>query len=770
MKSHVHVVQCDYKSKCASSLTRLEIFLLSCLTILVLVFLSTCALWFFVLGGRNVFRHKTWNTFLQMDEIQSSWAFDKSAIHSERRICTSRECTKMASLFISNMNERVDPCDDFYEFACGNYATERELGANRPMRHTIIDAQSYLNKQIAHVLRKDIKDTEKPWDRMTKTYFAKCMDESEIERTGKESILGLLDKIGGWPVLQKSWTEYNSSHEVYLARVMNLTSISSIFFELTVSHNPKNSSETIIELDQPKFGLGSRWPYLEGLNNPTIKNYTHLITETAVLLGAEISRAEKEMKEIVDLECKLALISSDDADRGDPDRGNNPYTIKHLKLAFPELDFAGFMKVVLDGYADVLDSDTVIIREVSYMKRAQNLLKLTPKRVIANYISWRIVQGITPLLPNKLRQLFYEFKANQTGMVHMAPEDRWVDCVNLAVILFDIPVGKLFVDNYFDEKFAIPKVKEMTDYFKSTFIKQLYELNWMDEATKQKAIKKSHMIQYKLGYPPEMYNDTWMNLNWNLTPTSIKETVLEFTIRVKRKRLVDELMKYKRPVDRDFWYQSPAQVDAFYAPNLNEMIFPAGILQYPFLESNVPNYVTFAMVGAVISHELTHAFCSQGSRYDEFGNLNDWWDMETAGKYFDKADCFVKQYEDEKIPELNGQRLNGRLSLGENIADNGGVKTAFRAYSAWKSETEKTEPALPGLQNFTNEQLFFIAYANNWCSMVHPDYAGQLLTGDVHAPARLRAVIPLRNRAEFSRVYKCPLGSRMNPQQKCSLW
>lgn len=196
----------------------------------------------------------------------------------------------------------------------------------------------------------------------------------------------------------------------------------------------------------------------------------------------------------------------------------------------------------------------------------------------------------------------------------------------------------------------------------------------------------------------------------------------------------------------------------------------------------MPNYVSFAMIGAVISHELTHAFCSQGSRYDEQGNLNDWWDLSTAQRYFDKADCFVGQYEAERVPELGGQRVNGRLSLGENIADNGGVKTALRAYSAWAGGQTGAEPALPGFQNFSAEQLFFLAYANvsarlpsphgtqNWCSLVHPRFAGQLLSGDVHAPARLRATIPLRNRAEFGRAFGCPLGSPMNPRRKCSLW
>jgi predicted metalloendopeptidase len=151
--------------------------------------------------------------------------------------------------------------------------------------------------------------------------------------------------------------------------------------------------------------------------------------------------------------------------------------------------------------------------------------------------------------------------------------------------------------------------------------------------------------------------------------------------------------------------------------------------------------------------------------------LNDWWDVNTAEKFYEKAECFVKQYEDEKIPEAGGQKLNGRLSLGENIADNAGIKTAYAAYKSWGNEnSEVQEPALPGFQNFTSEQIFFIAYANNWCSVMRPQHIIQLINTDVHAPGRFRAQIPLRNRPEFSRAFSCPKGSAMNPENKCAIW
>ncbi|CAJ0939477.1 unnamed protein product, partial [Mesorhabditis belari] len=229
------------------------------------------------------------------------------------------------------------------------------------------------------------------------------------------------------------------------------------------------------------------------------------------------------------------------------------------------------------------------------------------------------------------------------------------------------------------------------------------------------------------------------------------EPLLHLTIRLKLERYKEELERLDEPLDRSTWYQSPAQVDAYYAPNNNEMIFPAGIMQFPFLTI------------------VSHAFDDQGGRYDEWGNLNDWWDAETAQKFADKTQCFVEQYGSVEIKEAK-IRLNGRLSLSENIANNGGVKTAFNAYKAWRKNATEDEPALPGFQNFTSEQMFFLAYVNNWCLVVRPKHYVQLVMADVHAPSKYRAIIPLQNRKEFSEAWKCRDGSMMNPRHKCQVW
>uniref|UniRef100_A0A915Q5R5 Peptidase M13 C-terminal domain-containing protein n=1 Tax=Setaria digitata TaxID=48799 RepID=A0A915Q5R5_9BILA len=188
-------------------------------------------------------------------------------------------------------------------------------------------------------------------------------------------------------------------------------------------------------------------------------------------------------------------------------------------------------------------------------------------------------------------------------------------------------------------------------------------------------------------------------------------------------------MRLKKFVDTRIWFQGPAQVDAYYAPNLNEM----------------------------------------SGRFDEYGNLHNWWDAKTAKKFHEKTDCFIKQYNAVKVEEA-GVYLNGQLSVGENIADNAGVKTALIAYKSWLEENAYQEAALPGFQNMTSMQMFFLAYANNWCSLIRPKHYLQIIMADVHAPSKYRAIIPLQNRPEFSEAFHCPIGSPMNPVKKCSIW
>ncbi|VDK42045.1 unnamed protein product [Anisakis simplex] len=756
--------------------SRLEVCLIFFSSVLLCSLIGVCVLWLVILQGYRQIFDGTFFSPIFLTSVSSEdnvkLAYDKSATHHNNVVCTSKECVLIAGFLAGNLNDKIDPCDDFYEFACGNYGLNRHLPASKPLRHTLSDMQTRLNKQVKKLLDSPITETDRKWDRLAKRYYKKCLQEEVLERNGVSAIRKLLRDLDGWPVLDgDDWREWSHSWEKQLAIVLNRTGVNAVIVELAVSHDPDNSSRSIIELDQPKWGVGSRWPYLTGPDDRMIQNYTSLMIQTAVNLGADRKIAERDMREAMEFELKLVNFSADEMVRRDPDRSNNPFQLWQLKDMFPYINFDEYIRTVFKDLVEITPNDTVIMREIEYFRGIQHVMRTTNKRTLSNYVEWRIVQVYSLFLPPTMREPFYEFKANQTGMFNSPIPERWEDCVFLSLAMLDMPVGKLYVEHYFDKERAMRKMTELTTYFKNELISQLHSVDWMDDMTKKRAIEKAKCIEYKSGFPSYIFNETWMNQNWGGEEPTDSEPLLQLTVRIKLARVADELVRLKKPVDRSIWFQSPAQVDAYYAPNLNEMIFPAGIMQFPFMSVGVPNYITYAMVGAVVGHEVSHAFDDQGGRYDKVGNLNDWWDGQTANKFYEKTECFIKQYEAVKVEEV-GVHLNGRLSVGENIADNGGVKTALMAYKSWIKNTTSTEASLPGFQNFTSEQMFFLAYANVSFVLLslRPKHYVQLIMTDVHAPSKYRAIVPLRNRIEFADAYHCAPGTPMNPVQKCAVW
>lgn len=748
--------------------TYLEIGLLVFSSILVSLLIGVSSLWLFA------YQSSSFPSSVKRDLFEDanllSVGIDESALYHNGYVCTSRECAQISGFFASNLNEKVNPCDDFYEYACGNYPINRHLPSNKAIRHTLSDMQNRLNKQIRKLLQAPVTDTDKPWNRLAKQYYQKCLNEEELEATGASSMRKLLRDLGGWPVLEgHNWKPWDNSWEKQLAHIMNRTGVNAIILELAVSHDPLNSSRFIIEVDQPKWGVGSRWPYLGGIDDLVIQNYTSLMVQTAINIGADPTQAKHDMKKAIEFELRLVNFSADEMTRRNPERGNNRFQLWQLGSIFPHIDLITYIHTMFGGLEKLSPNDTVIIREPEYFHRIQEVMRRSSKQTIANYVLWRVIQGYSPFLSPVMREPFYAFKANQTGLPSIPIPDRWEDCVFLATVMIDMPVGRLYVANHFDQLRSMKKMNDLTKHFKNELIKQLQNVDWMDEETRRRAVIKAQHINYKSGFPPYIFNESYMEKNWALPETTANESLLEFTIRIKCVRITDELMRLKKFVDTSIWFQGPAQVDAYYAPNLNEMIFPAGILQFPFMSPGVPSYITYAMVGAVIGHEVSHAFDDQGGRFDEYGNLHNWWDVETARKFYEKTECFIKQYNAVKVEEV-GVHLNGQLSVGENIADNAGVKTAFIAYKSWVEENSRQEAALPGFQNMTSTQMFFLAYANNWCSLIRPKHYLQIIMADVHAPSKYRAIIPLQNRPEFSEAFHCPKGSRMNPIKKCSIW
>ncbi|VDM96982.1 unnamed protein product [Thelazia callipaeda] len=476
--------------KCILGFTCLEIALLILSFLLLCALVGISVLW--ILFYRDTSSANAEKRDLLEKANLLSVGVDESASYHGGYVCTSRECVLIAGFLAGNLNEKINPCDDFYEYACGNYGINRHLPSSKAIMHTLSDMQNRLNKQVKKLLQASVTDEDKPWDRLAKQYYQKCLDEEALKATGVSSVRKLFQDLGGWPVLEgQTWRPWNHTWGKQLAIITNKTGINAILLELAVTHDPSNSSKCVIEIDQPKWGVGSRWPYLAGINDSVIQNYTFLMIQTAVNIGADRIHAENEMMKVIEFELLLVKFSADEMTRRNPERGNNRFQLWQLRHLFPDIDLVEYIYAVFDGLEELSPNDTIIIREPEYFR-------------------------YSPFLPPSMREPFYAFKANQTGMPNIPVPERWEDCVFLSTVMIDMPVGKLYVENHFDKIKSMDKMNDLTKHFKNELIRQLQTVDWMDNETRRRAIKKAKHINYKSGFPSYIFNETYMQKNWNL--------------------------------------------------------------------------------------------------------------------------------------------------------------------------------------------------------------------------------------------------------------
>ncbi|XP_068738142.1 endothelin-converting enzyme 1-like, partial [Montipora capricornis] len=406
--------------------------------------------------------------------------------------------------------------------------------------------------------------------------------------------------------------------------------------------------------------------------------------------------------------------------------------------------------------------EKILAYPASYYTRLVDLLenktKTDPKTVV-NYIIWTLINRFMRVLPQDYRDAYSDFvftvQGNQT-------RERWIACISGMQDLFGMPLGLLFVDAAFDEgsKAAVTK---MTRLMKQEFIKNLDSLEWMSYETKAKAKEKALAIQEDIGYPDYIKNSK--ELASHFTSLTVGDTLFN--------NFVSSLTFYanfshgslKKPVDKDQWFLGPSQVNGYYSPRQNRIVFLAAILQPPFYNPREPEYLNYGGIGVVVGHEITHGFDSAGRLFDKDGNLNNWWSGVSSRGFTARLGCLATQYSKY---EVYGQKINGNQTLNENIADNGGIKLAFNAYKTLV-EREGTEGALPGL-GLTEEQLFFVGFARPWCSLYKKKAALLQLATDSHTFPQYRIIGTLQNYDKFAEAFKCKSDSPMNAKKKCSLW
>ncbi|EDO31998.1 predicted protein, partial [Nematostella vectensis] len=333
-------------------------------------------------------------------------------------------------------------------------------------------------------------------------------------------------------------------------------------------------------------------------------------------------------------------------------------------------------------------------------------------------------------------------------------DPRWQDCTSGVSGTFGMAIGLLFVDQTF-KKESKTSAERMIKDIRNVFIDNLQNLNWMDEKTRKVAKEKAEAIRENIGYPDFIKNKTALELEYS----GVRVVYTYF--RQHSENLLSVIVNFR-------WSMNPPTVNAYYSSTDNKIVFPAGILQDPFYEGDHPNSLNYGGIGMVVGHEITHGFDDNGRKFNKDGNLLTWWTNNSIEAFKKKTDCLVKQYSSY---EFHGKKLNGLQTLGENIADNGGIKQSFQAYQKWKKDNNvEEEKRLPGLEKLSHDQLFFLSFAQIWCSAYRPEAAIRAIENGVHSPGKLRVIGSLSNSNEFAEAWKCPVGSRMNPKDKCAVW
>ncbi|CAO1406059.1 unnamed protein product [Diamesa serratosioi] len=704
--------------------------------------------------------------FLYLINVFIAVALSMETSEKTIEVCLTAGCVEAAQSISMHMDQTVDPCDDFYHFACGSFVNETIIPDDKIFVDTFSIILDKVLDQLRTLINVPVNDSEIDPFKLVKKVYKSCMNTSLIQDRGIKPLVEIHETLKGWPILKgDKWNESSWSWQNASLTSSNLGYTTDYIFKLTVAADRLNNTNRIIYIEQPTLVL-SRDILLKGLSNTIVQAYYSYQVDMAVLYGADKSCAEKEMKEVLEFEIALANISLPNEKRRNATALYNPMTIKDLQIKYPYNQWLEYFNVILPEKIQLKEDEIIIVSVISFFDELGKLLEKTPKRTMANYIMWRITGFSSYFLTENIRKRQLQYSTIIDG--NQQQEPRWKECINIVNTYLPIAVGSLYVRKHFQKK-SKTLVYEMVTRVKAEFKKILETVTWLDDKTRKSALKKLKYMATYIGYPDEILKDKKLIEFYKNAEIEESEHYLESILKINKFIANRSYYRLRDPVNKTNWFThaKPADVNAHYSKSLNSIRFPAGILQGHFFSADRPNYINYGAIGFVIGHEITHGFDDQGRQFDLEGNLVDWWQEDTKVAYLEKAKCIIEQYGNFTEPNVD-LPLNGINTQGENIADNGGIKEAYLAY---KKLVEKNgqEPKLPSL-NYSSSQLFWISAAQTWCSVYRPEVKRILIANDAHAPGQFRVLGTLTNSKEFSADFKCAIGTPMNPVQKCEVW
>uniref|UniRef100_A0A671MTD8 Endothelin-converting enzyme 1 n=1 Tax=Sinocyclocheilus anshuiensis TaxID=1608454 RepID=A0A671MTD8_9TELE len=668
-------------------------------------------------------------------------------------MCLSEPCVSVASTVLWALDRSVDPCQDFYNFACGGWMRKNPLPEGKSRWGPFSNLWEHNMAIMKNLLGKNHKACT-----IFIIIMLNCNKNLLLLLFWYIIINNVFFQTGGWG-LKDPWDKDNFQE---VLRIVSASFRTSPFFTVFVSTDSKSSNSNIIQVDQSGLGLPSREYYLnKTANEKYLKAYLNFLVELGILLGGSEETSQKMMQEIIDFETALAHITVPQEERRDEMKIYHKIQAKELATLAPAVDWMPFLSAVFTPVA-LNDSEPVVVYAKEYLQKVSELISNTNKSVLNNYMIMKVVWKMVSILDQRFQDAEQRFLEVMYG-TKKSCTPRWKLCVSDTDSALGFALGALFVKATFSED-SKAFVEDMVSEIKWAFEDSLKTVGWMDPKTKKAAKEKADAIYNMVGYPKFIMKPKELDMVFNdfdVVSDLYFQNVMNyynFSARVTSNQL-------RKAPNRDQWSMTPPTVNAYYNPTKNEMVLPAGILQAPFYNHAWPKAMNFGGIGVVMGHELTHAFDDQGREYDKDGNLRQWWQNSSLEAFKHQTQCMVEQYSNYSI---NKEPLNGKHTLGENIADNGGLRAAYKAYINWieKSGEEATLPAL----GMTNHQLFFVGFAQVWCSVRTPESSHEGVITDPHSPSRFRVIGTISNSHEFSAHFGCKADSPMNPKRKCELW